>query len=171
MSGDGICLEVAKGTVRVLQKTGVQYHRDLAFAGYMAQDIYRTPPLHYLFGSIARNGIALKGPIGRSSFSGLPSLGMASRKQFDHCPCFHPHSTSSGASTFYEDIVSQLCAGLIGGLGLAPEANSLETEAADMIERAIAQVTADVKSVTYKMNRDRDNAVAAVTSQVAHTVI
>ncbi|MGB2798825.1 MAG: hypothetical protein WBC55_04980 [Dehalococcoidia bacterium] len=171
MSGDGICLEVAKGIVRVLQKTGVQYHRDLAFAGYMAQDIYSTPPLHYPFGSIARNGIALKGPIGRSSFSGLPSVDMASRKQFDLCPCFHPHSTSSGASTFYEDIISQLYAGLINGPGLAPEANTLETEAADMIERAIAQVIADVKSVTYKINRDRDDAVAAVTSQVAHTVI
>lgn len=137
----------------------------------MAQDIYRTPPLHYLFGSIARNGIALKGPIGRSSFSRPPSVDMASRKQFDLCPCLHPHSTSSGASTFYEDSVSQLYAGLIDGPGLAPEANTLETEAADMMERAIAQAIADVKSVTYKMNRDRDDATAAVTSHVAHAVI
>ena len=137
----------------------------------MAQDIYRTPPLHYLFGSIARNGIALKDPIGRSSSSRSPSLYMASRKQFDLCPCFHPRNTSSGAYTFYEDIVAQLYAGLIDGPGLAPEANTLETEAADMMEMAIAQVIADVKSVTYKMNRDRDDAVAAVTSQVAHAVI
>ena len=171
MSGDGICLEVAKGTVRVLQKTGVQYHRDLAFADYMAQDIYRTPPLHHLFGSIARNGIALKGPIGRSSFSGLPSVDMASRKQFDFYLCLHPRNTSSGASTFYKHIVAQLYAGLIDGPELAPEANTLETEAADMPERAIAQVTTDVKSVTYKINRDRYDAVAAVTSQVAHTLI
>jgi isocitrate/isopropylmalate dehydrogenase len=171
MPGDGICLEVAKGTVRVLQATVVKYHRDLVFAIDMAQDIYRTSLLHYLFGSTARNGIALKGPIGRLSFSGLPSVDMASRKQFDLCPCFHPRNTSSGASTFYEDIVAQLYAGLIDGPGLAPEANTLGTEAAEMIERAIAQVIADVKSVTYKINRDRDDAVAAVTSQVAHTVI
>lgn len=137
----------------------------------MAQDIYHYTPLHYLFSSIARNGIALKGPIGRSSSSGPPSVDMASRKQFDLCPCLHPHNTSSGASTFYEDIVSQLCVGLIDGPGLAPEANTLETEAADMIERAIAQVITDGKSVTYKMNRDRNDAVAAVTSQMAHTVI
>jgi len=61
--------------------------------------------------------------------------------------------------------------GLIDGPKLAPEANTLETEAADMIERAIAQVIADVKSVTHEMNRDLDAAVAAVTSQVAHIVI
>ncbi len=171
MSGDGICLEVSKGTVRVLQKTGVQYHRDLAFADYMAQDIYRTPPLHYLFGSIARNGIALKGPIGRSSFSGLPSVDMASRKQFDFCLCLHPRNTSSGTSTFYKDIVAPFCAELIDGLVLYPRAKIGEDEADDTTESTIGRVMSEGESGTYDMKRDHDDPAAAVMSHVAHVLI
>jgi isocitrate dehydrogenase (NAD+) len=110
----------------------------------------------------------------------------------------------------YGDIVSELCAGLIGGLGLAPGANIGddiavfepthgsapkytgqnkvnpmammlsgvlmlryigESEAADRVERAIAQVIAEGKSVTYDMKPDRNDPTAVGTSQVADTVI
>jgi isocitrate dehydrogenase (NAD+) len=109
----------------------------------------------------------------------------------------------------YGDIVSDLCAGLIGGLGLAPGANMSdniavfepthgsapkyagqnkvnpmammlsatmmlrhlgETRAANNLEKAIANVIAEGKSVTYDLKTDPDRP-AATTSEVADAVI
>jgi isocitrate dehydrogenase (NAD+) len=110
----------------------------------------------------------------------------------------------------YGDIVSDLGAGLIGGLGMAPGANvgddfavfeavhgsapkykgqnkvnpmALmlsgvmllhhvdETEAAERMENAIAEVIRDGESVTYDMKPSRDDPSAVGTSDVADAVI
>jgi isocitrate dehydrogenase (NAD+) len=110
----------------------------------------------------------------------------------------------------YGDIVSDLCAGLIGGLGLAPGANFGanaavfepthgsapkyagqnkvnpmammlsgmlmlrhldERDAADRLERAIGDVIAEGKSVTYDMKPTRDDPTAVGTSEVADAIV
>jgi isocitrate dehydrogenase (NAD+) len=110
----------------------------------------------------------------------------------------------------YGDIVSDLCAGLIGGLGLAPGANFGheaavfepthgsapkyagqnkvnpmammlsgvlmlrhldETDAADRLERGIAEVIAEGESVTYDMKPTRDDPTAVGTSEVADAIV
>jgi isocitrate dehydrogenase (NAD+) len=110
----------------------------------------------------------------------------------------------------YGDIVSDLAAGLIGGLGLAPGANFgtfaavfepthgsapkyagqnkvnpmaemlsgvlmlrhlEETEAADRLEGAIADVIREGMSVTYDMKPTRDDPAAVGTSEVADAII
>ncbi len=110
----------------------------------------------------------------------------------------------------YGDIVSDLCAGLIGGLGLAPGANfgretavfepthgsapkytgqnkvnpmammlsgmlmlrHLDEHAcAERLEKAIAEVIAEGKSVTYDMKPTRDDPTAVGTSEVADTIV
>ena len=110
----------------------------------------------------------------------------------------------------YGDIISDLGAGMIGGLGLAPGANVgtsgavfeathgsapkytgqnkinpmavmlssvlmlrhlNETQAADALEGAIADVIREGKSVTYDMKERRDDPTAVGTSQVADAVI
>jgi isocitrate dehydrogenase (NAD+) len=110
----------------------------------------------------------------------------------------------------YGDIVSDLCAGLIGGLGVAPGGNIgdeaavfeathgsapkykgmnkvnpialmlsgmlmlrylEERDAADRLERAIADVIAEGKDVTYDMKPNRDDPTAVGTSQVGDAVI
>jgi isocitrate dehydrogenase (NAD+) len=114
------------------------------------------------------------------------------------------------APNLYGDIISDLCAGLVGGLGLAPGANVGEelalfepthgsapkyaglnkvnpmammlsgvmmlrhigeTKAANRLEKAIAAVIAEGKTVTYDMKARRDDPSAAGTSQVADAVI
>jgi isocitrate dehydrogenase (NAD+) len=114
------------------------------------------------------------------------------------------------APNLYGDIISDLCAGLVGGLGLAPGANIGEgiavfepthgsapkytgqnkvnpmaimlsgmlmlqhlgeARAADRLERAIAAVIKEGKSVTYDMKSRRDDAGTVGTSQVADAVI
>ena len=110
----------------------------------------------------------------------------------------------------YGDILSDLAAGLVGGLGVAPGANMgdqvavfeathgsapkykgqnkvnpmammfsgmlmlrhlNESEAADRLERALAAVIAEGKSVTYDMKPNRDDPTAVGTSHVADAVI
>ncbi len=110
----------------------------------------------------------------------------------------------------YGDVLSDLAAGMIGGLGVAPGANYGddaavfepthgsapkyagqnkvnpiaqmlsgvlmlrhldERGAADRLERAIASVIAEGKSVTYDMKPSRDDPTAVGTSQVADAVI
>ena len=110
----------------------------------------------------------------------------------------------------YGDMLSDLCAGMIGGLGVAPGANigddcavfeavhgsapkykgqnkvnpmALmlsgvmllnhidERESADRLERAIADIIREGKSVTYDMKPSRDDPSAVGTSQVADAII
>ncbi|MGB2695013.1 MAG: isocitrate/isopropylmalate dehydrogenase family protein [Dehalococcoidia bacterium] len=110
----------------------------------------------------------------------------------------------------YGDIISDLCAGLVGGLGVAPGANigddgALfepthgsapkyagqnkvnpmammfsgmlmlrhigERDAADRLERALADIIRAGKSVTYDMKAERNDPSAVGTSQVADAVI
>ena len=110
----------------------------------------------------------------------------------------------------YGDIISDLGAGMIGGLGLAPGANIgtngavfeathgsapkytgqnkinpmavmlsgvlmlrhlNETQAADALEGAIAEVIAEGTAVTYDMKERRDDPTAVGTSQVADAII
>src|SRR6478609_2596979 len=110
----------------------------------------------------------------------------------------------------YGDVLSDLCAGMIGGLGMAPGANFgehaavfepthgsapkytglnkvnpmaqmlsgmlmlrhlEETEAADRLEDAVADVIREGKSLTYDMKPTRDDPTAVGTSEVADAII
>ncbi|HIJ67194.1 MAG TPA: isocitrate/isopropylmalate dehydrogenase family protein [Planctomycetes bacterium] len=110
----------------------------------------------------------------------------------------------------YGDIISDLCAGLVGGLGVAPGANIGEKGAifeathgsapryagqnkvnptalilsgvlmlrhlgkmaeADRLERAVAAVIAEGKSVTYDMKADRTDPTAVGTKEMADAII
>ena len=65
----------------------------------------------------------------------------------------------------YGDIVSDLCAGLIGGLGLAPGANIGEKQSAERIEKAMLDVFAEGKSLT------RDLGGTAKTNEFARAIV
>ncbi len=110
----------------------------------------------------------------------------------------------------YGDVLSDLAAGLVGGLGVAPGANIGpegavfeathgsapkykgqnkvnptavilsgmlmlrhlgETDAADRLERAVAEVIAKGKDVTYDLKLKRDDPTAVGTSQMADAII
>jgi len=110
----------------------------------------------------------------------------------------------------YGDIISDLCAGLIGGLGIAPGANLGEKyalfeavhgsapkykglnkvnptavilsgvlmlrhlgeeNAADRLERAVAQVIREGKSVTYDLKENRNDSTAVGTREMGEAII
>ncbi|MBR5759051.1 MAG: isocitrate/isopropylmalate dehydrogenase family protein [Thermoguttaceae bacterium] len=109
----------------------------------------------------------------------------------------------------YGDILSDLCAGLVGGLGVAPGANIgkdaavfeathgsapkykglnkvnpvalilsgmlmlrylKETEAADKLENAVAEVIKEGKDVTYDLKPNRDDPTAVGTQEMAEAI-
>jgi isocitrate dehydrogenase (NAD+) len=110
----------------------------------------------------------------------------------------------------YGDIISDLCAGLVGGLGVAPGANIGdtgavfeathgsapkykgqnkvnptavilsgvlmlrhigETEAADRLEQAVADVIAEGRDVTYDLKPDRNDPTAVGTREMGEAVM
>jgi isocitrate dehydrogenase (NAD+) len=110
----------------------------------------------------------------------------------------------------YGDIISDLCAGLCGGLGISPGANIgddtalfepihgaapkyrgqnkvnptamilsavlmlryiAEEKAADKLEKAVAEVILEGKTVTYDLKKDPNDPTAAGTSQMADAII
>ncbi|MFA7002340.1 MAG: isocitrate/isopropylmalate family dehydrogenase, partial [Candidatus Omnitrophota bacterium] len=113
-------------------------------------------------------------------------------------------------TNLYGDIVSDLCAGLVGGLGVAPGANigtegALfeathgsapkykglnkvnptavilsgclmlrhlgETQAAERLERAVADVIREGKFVTYDMKAERNDPTAVGTKEMSQAII
>jgi len=123
----------------------------------------------------------------------------------------NPHRFDVIVTTnLFGDILSDLCAGLVGGLGLAPGANIGdnrgifeavhgsapryagqnkvnptamilsavlllehlgESEAAGRLERAVRQVVAEGRQVTYDLKPRRDDPTAVGTSDMADAII
>ena len=96
----------------------------------------------------------------------------------------------------YGDIISDLCAGLVGGLGVATHGSAPKykgknkvnptalilsgvmmlrhigkTVEADKLEAAVAAVIAEGKNVTYDMKPDRNDPTAVGTSEMADAII
>jgi isocitrate dehydrogenase (NAD+) len=102
--GDGIGPEVTEATKRVLEATGVTFIWDLAYAGADVQDEFGTPLPDYVFESIRKNKVALKGPVTTPVGSGFRSVNVALRKGLDLYACLRPCKTYPGAPTLFKDV-------------------------------------------------------------------
>jgi len=102
--GDGIGPEVTEATKRVLEATGIAFRWDLAYAGADVQDEFGTPLPAYVFESIRKNKVALKGPVTTPVGSGFRSVNVALRKGLDLYACLRPCKTYPGAPTLYKDV-------------------------------------------------------------------
>src|ERR671937_3111540 len=71
----------------------------------------------------------------------------------------------------YGDIISDLGAGIVGGLGVAPGENFGAEAAAARLDDAIAAVISEGRSVTYDMKPSPDDPGAVGTSQVADAIV
>ncbi len=105
--GDGTGPEITDAKVRVLDATGVGFEWEKHQGGIRAFERTGNPLPDELLESIRRNGLALKGPLTTLVGEGFPSANVALRKGLN----------------LYGDIVSDLAAGLVGGLGVVPAAN------------------------------------------------
>src|ERR671928_60192 len=133
--GDGTGPEISEAVRRVLEATGVEFEWDWQDAGADVYEAEGTPLPDRVLESIRERGLAIKGPITTPVGSGFRSINVALRKELDLYACLRPCKAYEGVRTrfpeydvlvlpnLYGDIVSDLCAGQIGGLGLAPGAN------------------------------------------------
>lgn len=104
LPGDGIGLEVAEATRRVLDATGIGFDWDVCDAGLDAFEKHGELLPQATLESIRRNGVGLKGPITTPVGSGFRSVNVALRQELDLYANLRPGKTIKGVQSNFEDI-------------------------------------------------------------------
>ena len=81
--GDGIGPEISRAATRVIEAAGVKIEWEIHEAGFNAIEKHKDPLPQTVIDSIARNKIALKGPLTTPVGTGFRSVNVALRKEFD----------------------------------------------------------------------------------------
>jgi isocitrate dehydrogenase (NAD+) len=81
--GDGIGPEITEATVHILENVGLEFQWDRQLAGMAAVDAYGDPMPAGTLDSIARTGVALKGPLLTPVGGGFRSVNVGMRSRFD----------------------------------------------------------------------------------------
>ncbi|MDD5102263.1 MAG: isocitrate/isopropylmalate dehydrogenase family protein [Endomicrobiaceae bacterium] len=102
--GDGTGPELAEVTAKVIEATGVKIDWEIAHAGIDIMEKEGTPLPESTLKSIAKNKIALKGPITTPIGTGFRSVNVAIRKELDLYSCLRPCKTYAGVKSKYNDI-------------------------------------------------------------------
>ncbi|MDO8674282.1 MAG: isocitrate/isopropylmalate dehydrogenase family protein [Dehalococcoidia bacterium] len=104
LPGDGIGPEVTEATRRVVEATGIKVEWQEMLAGECAMEKYGTPLPKEVVESIARNGVALKGPLTTEVGRGFRSINVALRQELELYANLRPCKTFQGVKTRYEDV-------------------------------------------------------------------
>ena len=102
--GDGTGPEITEVTVKVIEATGVKIDWEIAHAGIDIMEKEGTPLPQKTLESIAKNKVALKGPITTPIGTGFRSVNVAIRKELDLYSCLRPCKTYKGVKSKYENI-------------------------------------------------------------------
>ncbi len=101
--GDGIGLEITNATIQVLENTGLKFEWEKVEAGVSALDKYKDPLPQDVIDSIAKNKVAIKGPLTTPVGKGFRSVNVALRKEFELYVNQRPAKTYTGIKTLYFD--------------------------------------------------------------------
>ena len=168
--GDGIGPELADATRRVLDASGVEFDWEVVDAGEAVMADHGTPLPEHVLESIKRNRIAIKGPITTPVGEGFRSVNVTLRQALGLYANLRPARSIPGLEGRYEDvdliIVRENTEDLYAGIE-----HMVGRDAAERLERALAAVIAEGRSVTYDMKPSRDDPTAVGTSQVGDAVI
>lgn len=102
--GDGIGPDITEAAKKVIEHSGVKIYWDVQSAGLTAIEKYKDPLPQETLESIARNKIALKGPLTTPVGKGFRSINVALRKEFDLYVNERPAKTYAGIKTLYDHI-------------------------------------------------------------------
>jgi isocitrate dehydrogenase (NAD+) len=102
--GDGIGPEVTQAVLRILEATGVHFEWERYLAGAEAFEIHGEYIPAALYESIARNRVALKGPVTTPIGGGFKSINVTLRKKFDLFANFRPVRSLPGLETKWPGI-------------------------------------------------------------------
>lgn len=117
--GDGIGPEVTAAACEVIAAAGVAINWEKVTAGAAAIDEFGTPLPQPVLASIAKNKVALKGPLTTPVAGGFPSVNVSLRKKLDLYCNLRPVQSLAGIKTRYENIdlviIRENTEGLYGG--------------------------------------------------------
>ena len=102
--GDGIGPSISEATRRIISSTGVQISWDVQEAGVTAIEKFKDPLPQQVIDSIARNKIALKGPLTTPVGTGFRSINVALRKEFDLFINLRPAKSFVGVKASFRDV-------------------------------------------------------------------
>ena len=102
--GDGIGPEITGAAIRVIEATGVKIDWDTQIAGISAIEKYKDPLPQGVIESIARNKVALKGPLTTPIGTGFRSVNVALRKEFELYSNLRPAKSFEGIKSRYENV-------------------------------------------------------------------
>ena len=103
--GDGTGPEIAEATRRVIEASGVEIEWDVQEAGADVMDKHGGNPLpDHVLESIARNTVAIKGPITTPVGGGFRSVNVALRKTLDLYGQVRPCKLYAGVRSRYDDV-------------------------------------------------------------------
>lgn len=102
--GDGIGPEVTDAAVRVVEAVGAPVEWERMEAGAEVVARYGTPVPDEVVSSIARNGVALKGPITTPVGVGFSSANVALRKRLNLFANVRPARTLPGVPSRFENV-------------------------------------------------------------------
>ncbi|MFZ1080403.1 MAG: isocitrate/isopropylmalate family dehydrogenase [Candidatus Kryptoniota bacterium] len=102
--GDGIGPEISRAATRVIEAAGVKIEWEIHEAGFNAIEKHKDPLPQTVIDSIARNKIALKGPLTTPVGTGFRSVNVALRKEFDLYSNLRPALSMEGIKSRYENV-------------------------------------------------------------------
>jgi len=104
IAGDGIGPEITRATQKLLAAAGARVAWEEQLAGVSAVDQTGDPLPPATIESIAKNKVALKGPLGTPIGAGFRSVNVALRQHFDLYANVRPVRTLAGVPSRYTDV-------------------------------------------------------------------
>ncbi len=137
--GDGIGPDIVSAAIQILDKAGCDFAYDYADAGLMALENHGELLPEETKELIAKNKVALKGPLTTPVGEGFTSINVSLRKHFQLYANLRPVLSFNGTKARYEDIdiitVRENTQGMYSGLGQIVSDDGNEAEAKSKITR------------------------------------
>lgn len=141
--GDGIGPDIVDAAIQILDKVGCDFAYDYADAGLVALENHGELLPQETLDLIAKNKVALKGPLTTPIGEGFTSINVSLRKQFQLYANVRPVISFKGTKARYEDIdiitVRENTEGMYSGLGQVVSPDGSEAEAMSKITRKGAE--------------------------------
>jgi len=102
--GDGIGPSIAESTRAVIEASGAKIEWEVHQAGMAGIDQFKDPLPKETLDSIARNKVALKGPLTTPVGMGFRSVNVALRKEFDLYINLRPAKSMEGVKSVFRDV-------------------------------------------------------------------
>ena len=138
--GDGIGPSIIDAAKQVVEASGVDVHWEESLAGIPAIEQFGDPLPRETIDDIARNKVALKGPITTPVGVGFRSINVALRKEFDLFVNLRPARSFEGVRSLYHDldmvIVRENTEGLYSGIEHYIDAHKSAAETIGIVTRA-----------------------------------